>query len=236
MMRDFLRIPSEFLFIAIYGCLLMGFLGLPAFCQELTGRTPRDLIVTFATQGIDRYADEKPVCDGEKYALVYAKKKSLFAGFMTNGQLVDPTNNVLVYCEGRAKDGQCPQTQVVTNDSEADPSGTLYVVLLDTRAPDGSVGGDNLVLGYAIAGQAKSFPSGNLGSGNGIVPGNRPDGSTQIDEKSQLPPNILTPVITAIHVADGVAHIYFKNSSADVYYALSQKKNGKDWINSTSIP
>jgi hypothetical protein len=232
-MSNYLRIQSVWLATTITRGLLLCFLGLPAFCEVTSVAKSNDLIVAFATQGLDRYADGTTVRDGEKYALVYAKKKSVFDGFKTSGQLVDPTNNVLVYCEGRAKDGQCPQTQVVMNDSEIDPSGTLYVVLLDTRAPDGTVGGDNLVLGYAIAGQTKGFSGGKVGPGDGIVLGNRPDGSTQIDATSLPPSDIPTPVITAIHVADGVAHIQFKNSRADVYYALSQKKNGKDWINSS---
>jgi len=40
MMRDFLRIPSEFLFIAIYGCLLMGFWGYRRFVKSSQGERP----------------------------------------------------------------------------------------------------------------------------------------------------------------------------------------------------
>ena len=232
-MSNYFHIQSVWLATTITSGLLLGFFGLPAFCEGTPVSKNSDLTVTFATQGRDRYADGTTVLDGEKYALVYAKKKSIFQGFMTSGQLVDPTNNVLVYCEGRAKDGLCPQTQVVITDREIDPSGTLYVVLLDTRAPDGTVGGDNLVLGYAIAGETKGFSGGKVGSGDGIVLGNRPDGSTQIDTPSLPPSDIPAPVITAIHVADGEAHIHFNNSRGDVYYALAQKKNGKDWINSS---
>lgn len=227
--NNFSKITSEGFIAMLYSFLLMGLFALPVLCQELPVETASTLSVRFATQGIDRYTDETPVRDGEKYALVYAKKKSEFKGFLTSGHLVDPTNNVLIYCEGIAKDGRCPQTQVTINDPLVMPSGTLYVILLDTRAPDGTVGGDNLVLGYAIAGETKGFPSGMVVPGSGVVPGNRPDGSTHIDEASQAPSDVPPPVITAIHVVDGVAHVHFNNSRDDVYYALAQKKNGKEW-------
>jgi hypothetical protein len=89
------------------------------------------------------------------------------------------------------------------------------------------------VLGYAVAGETKGFSGGKVGSGDGIVLGNRPDGSTQIDTPSLTPSDIPAPVITSIHVVDGVAHIHFKNSRSDVYYALAQKKNNKDWVSSS---
>jgi hypothetical protein len=228
-MNNFLKIPFGWFAAIIYSGLLTGLVALPARCQETPVPPASDLSVIFATQGIDRYGDETPVRDGEKYALVYAKKQSEFKGFLTSGQLVDPTNNVLVYCEGLAKDGRCLKTQVTINDPLVKPSGTLYVILLDTRAPDGTVGRDNLVLGYGIAGQTKGFPSGMVVPGSGVVPGNRPDGSTHIDKTTQPPSDIPPPIITAIHVVDGFAHIHFNNSRADVYYALAQKKNSKDW-------
>jgi len=184
---------------------------------------------TFQTQGIDRYADGTVVRDGEKYALVFARKKAAFKGFFTSGQLVDPTNNVLLYCSGVAKAGCCPETKVIVKAEQIKSAGSLYVIMFDTRAPDGSIGGDNLVVGYGVAGQVKKTNKRKLVPGKGGINGNCPDGSTQIDQLVQLPSDIPPPVITSFRIENGQAIVRFKNSRSDIYYASEKKKHGQSW-------
>lgn len=228
-MKFYLHTLFNWLSLTIYSGLLVGFCGLSAFGKEMIELTPEVLTVAFSTRGTDRYADGTPVRDGEKYAVVYAKTKVEFKGLLTSGQLVDPTNNVLVYCEGVAKDGHCPFTEISLQDRQVKTSGTLYVVLLDTRAPDGTVGGKNIVLGYGIAGNAKTYASGKITPDSEIVSGNRLDGSTQINAPAQPPADIPPPVITSIQVVNGVATITFRNSRSDVYYTLARKNHAQDW-------
>jgi hypothetical protein len=185
---------------------------------------------TFQTQGIDRYADGTVVRDGEKYALVFARKQSVFSGFFTSGQLVDPTNNVLLFCSGVAKGGCCPETEVIVEDGQIESTGSLYVIMLDTRAPDGSIGGYNLMSGYGVAGQVKNANTRKLLPGKGGITGNNPDGSTQIDQSTQLPSDIPPPIITSFRIENGQAFVRFKNSRSDIYYALGNKKHGQSWV------
>jgi hypothetical protein len=219
----------NWLSLTIYSGLLIGFCALSAFGKEMLPSKTDELIVAFSTRGADRYADGTPVRDGEKYALVYVKNKSAFKGLLTSGQLVDTTNNVLVYCEGLAKEGRCPFTEILIKDDLIKANGSLYVILLDTRAPDGSVGGGNIVLGYGVAGAAKTFTSGKVVPGSEIVSGNLPDGSTQIDHPAQLPADIPPPVITSIQIVGGVVNVTFINSRSDVYYTLAKKNLLQDW-------
>lgn len=93
-----------------------------------------DLVVTFSTQGPDKYADGSAVLDGECYALVWTPDKAEFAGINADGSAVAPSK--VVIATSLAKNGKCPQVQFQI-DGECRkanfPGGTWTVVLLDTR-------------------------------------------------------------------------------------------------------
>lgn len=205
---------------------ISSFLLAGAACAEM----PEGQSIAFSTKGVDVYTDGSQVQDGEKYALVYVNRKATFKGFLTGGQLVDTTNNVLVFVKGLATNGRCPQTNVHIVDGLLAAGGTFYVVLLDTRAPDGTVGGENLVRGYGVAGQTKGISAGMVFPANGVAAGNRPDGSTQSGSVALLPPGIAQPVITGIDVVDGEVRIRFTNTRGDVYYALEAKGGTGVWM------
>lgn len=78
-----------------------------------------DLLISFSTQGPDKYADGTTVKDGECYALVYTKG--------------DTQEKVLVY--SGAKDGRCPRVVFIVDENTAAKytGGTWGVYLLDTR-------------------------------------------------------------------------------------------------------
>ena len=191
---------------------------------------PEGQSIAFSTKGADIYMDGSPVQDGEKYALVYVNRNMTFKGFLTGGQLVDTTNNVLVFVKGVAKNGHCPQTNVHISDGVLAAGGTFYVVLLDTRAPDGTIGGENLVRGYGVAGQTKGISAGMVFPASGVAAGNRPDGVTQAGSNALLPSGIVQPVITGIEIVGGEARIRFSNTRGDVYYALESKSGTGVWM------
>lgn len=205
---------------------IFSFLLAGSACAEM----PEGQSIAFSTKGVDIYADGSLVQDGEKYALVYVNRKATFKGFLTGGQLADTTNNVLVFVKGLAKNGHCPQTNVHIIDGLLAVGGTFYVVLLDTRAPDGTVGGENIVRGYGVAGQTKGISAGMVFPASGVAAGNRPDGATQSGSVALLPSGIAKPVITGIEVVDGEVRIRFTNTRGDVYYALESKDGTGIWM------
>ena len=100
-----------------------------------------DALLSFATQGPDKYADGTTVIDGECYALVWTAAGAEFGGFKADGTLASATDR-LVLAAPLAKGGKCPQTLFQINAAVADElkDGTYAVYLLDTRvkAEDGT--------------------------------------------------------------------------------------------------
>jgi hypothetical protein len=96
-----------------------------------------DALLSFATQGPDKYADGTTVIDGECYALVWTANGATFGGFNADGTLVSATDRI-VLAAPLAKGGKCPQTLFQINAAVADElkDGTYAVYLLDTRIKD----------------------------------------------------------------------------------------------------
>lgn len=93
-----------------------------------------NVVVTFSTQGPDKYADGSTVLDGECYALVWTPDGAEFAGINADGSAV--ASNKVVIAAPIAKGGRCPQVQFQIDEEYRKanfPGGTWSVVLLDTR-------------------------------------------------------------------------------------------------------
>ena len=93
-----------------------------------------NVVVTFSTQGPDKYADGSTVLDGECYALVWTPDGAEFAGINADGSAVAPSK--VAIAAPIAKGGKCPQVlfQIDEEYRKANfPGGTWCVVLLDTR-------------------------------------------------------------------------------------------------------
>ena len=90
-----------------------------------------DALLSFATQGPDKYADGTTVIDGECYALVWTANGATFGGFNADGTLVSATDRI-VLAAPLAKGGKCPQTLFQINAAVADElkDGTYAVYLL----------------------------------------------------------------------------------------------------------
>ena len=93
-----------------------------------------NVLVTFHTNGPDKYADGTTVVDGEIYALVWTPTGSTLAGFNADGTAIAPSKVALK--APIAKGGKCPPVQFQLDEEFARvnyPNGTWAVCLLDTR-------------------------------------------------------------------------------------------------------
>lgn len=90
-------------------------------------------LISFSTTGPDEYADDKPVLDGEWYALVWSADGK-FDGITADCKAADP-NDAVVIVAPLAKGGKCPFTvfQIDSKSPNCKSSGTYAVYLLDTR-------------------------------------------------------------------------------------------------------
>ena len=118
--------------IALIGALL---------CATLFGAAD-DMVLSFSTPGVDRYADGRRVKDGESYALVWTAEGATFGGLKSDCEPVAETDRIVMVAP-LAKGGKCPVTVLEIAASEADQykKGEFSLYLLDTRTKgaDGKV-------------------------------------------------------------------------------------------------
>ena len=102
-----------------------------------------DTILTFSTQGPDTYGDGTTVFDGERYALVWQRTGTAFAGLTADCSPVDPKNTRLVVVAPLAKDGCCPATVFEIDAAYAATfaGGSFALYLLDTRVEKAELSG-----------------------------------------------------------------------------------------------
>ena len=100
-----------------------------------------DTILTFSTQGPDTYGDGTTVLDGERYALVWVKDGTAFAGLTADCKPLAETTKVIAVAP-LAKGGKCPETVFEIDAAYAATfaGGSFALYLLDTRVEkDGKV-------------------------------------------------------------------------------------------------
>lgn len=93
-------------------------------------------LISFSSEGPDKYADGTVVLDGEWYALVWSKD-GVFEGVTTACKPVDP-NDAVVLVAPLATGGHCPFVvfQIDSKSADARANGVYAVYLLDTRSAD----------------------------------------------------------------------------------------------------
>ena len=93
-----------------------------------------DTILTFSTQGPDTYGDGTTVLDGERYALVWVKDGTAFAGLTADCKPLAETTKVIAVAP-LAKGGKCPETvfEIDAEFAETLKGGGFALYLLDTR-------------------------------------------------------------------------------------------------------
>lgn len=113
-----------------FACALLALFTVSAFADAA------NVLVSFSTTA-DKYADGKPVADGEWYALCWSSD-GVFEGLNLDCTPVDP-NDLVCLMAPLAKDGKCPYTvfQVDSQSPNCKREGKYTVVMLDTRGTDG---------------------------------------------------------------------------------------------------
>ena len=101
-----------------------------------------DTILTFSTQGPDTYGDGTTVLDGERYALVWTKDGTAFAGLTADCRPLADTTKVIAVAP-LAKDGRCPETvfEIDAGYAETLSGGSFALYLLDTRVAKDELSG-----------------------------------------------------------------------------------------------
>lgn len=110
--------------------MVMGLAAGVAFAVE----QPDVQIVTFSSQGADKYADGTTIRDGECYALVWTKNET-FGGITPKGAPRNSEDKVL-YIGALAKDGKCPYVEFHVAKScfkDGETGGKFGLWVLDTR-------------------------------------------------------------------------------------------------------
>lgn len=190
------------------------------------------LILTFKTQGPDRYADGQIVKDGEFYALVWIAKPAVGVAIDVDGKAVglDQAGNKVesqtrVLCTTKSKDGAFERVYQIANPSDY-VDGTFSLVLLDTRDAQGnpsassSFSEDGRVNGYVVVGEC-STP---VVSGLAGVQGTKTATDPQIAAiASLLPENIknLNLSISGIDVRNGKVFLTVTGTSAKLDYGVA---------------
>ena len=196
------------------------------WCSAVAYGSMQDKLARFSTPGPDRYADGSIVRDGECYALVWSPQGTAFSGFNADGTPVSATDRVVLAGE-LAQDGRCRDAifQIPAKDYAALKGGEWAVCLVDTRnlagVPTGTRNGKPLRVNRwgIIAGGVSitDADSSNLrlaaasttagGTSSSSSDGGRgatalPPAVVRANNLSAVPPNLPSPTITAIEVAD----------------------------------
>ena len=182
-----------------------------------------DMVLSFSTTGVDRYADGSRVREGESYALVWTAKGETFGGLKADCTPVKTTDR-LVLVASLAKRGKCPVTvlEIAAGDAEQYANGTFAVYLLDTRVrgADGKVvlaayanGVPSVVnaLGAAGADAAGGSP---VEGGTGEIAAALPVRLGEVGVYSEIEP----PTITAMKIEGATIRLEVKGMSKAADY------------------
>ena len=180
-----------------------------------------DALITFSTQGTDKYADNETVLDGECYALVWTAPGNAVA-FEANGGV---KGGEIVLVAPVAQGGRCPKVLFEVDaerHAEKLTNGTWSVYLLDTRrwGADGSVSlagtADGVVQQVNAAGTA-SGAEGVVASAFGAKAASP---SLVAAEASAVPETAPCPQITGIRVVGAAVHVTVKSTVPYLQYGL----------------
>lgn len=206
---------------------------LGALVAGLVFGAANDMVISFSTPGVDRYADGSIVKDGESYALVWTANGATFGGLSSDCRELSATDK-LVLVAPLARLGRCPLTvaEIAAADTNKYVNGSFALYLLDTRVK--GTGGavtlasyrngrpcvvnsfghsdataESVASGVGVAGRVNAVSAVRLGS-VGVY--------SQID----------APEITAIVVADAQIRLEVKgmNPAADYFVVPGASPNG----------
>lgn len=189
-----------------------------------------NMLVNMRDEGPCVYEDGTLVSPGERFVAVLVNSGVDFAGLRSDGTLVDEENCVLLgddawKDEPRAnEEGGCfwlndnltYKSTTITVDYAMYGGYTLYVLMLDTRTPSGTVGG-SIVNGYGVVGSCtvqKSIRPGSIV----IQKKESLEPTTRASTRTESPANLPAPFIAGITVDGTTATLLVTNTVAGVYY------------------
>lgn len=202
---------------------MMGF----ALCAMGVFAAANDVLISFATPGVDTYANGDRVLDGERYALVWQEKGTPGA-FAVNADGTT-VNGTVVLVAPLAKDGKCPPVLFEVDAAEyaakGYANGTFAVYLLDSRVSKTTLAQADannmpmLVNSYAAA----TFASKAEGQGNSLITGTAVNGAA-VGVKVE----VAAPTIAAMKVEAGKVSIKVDGMSPVATYKIVTGSEVKD--------
>ena len=194
-----------------------------------------DVVLTFSSEGPDKYADGTTVLDGECYALAWIPADSAGLSLAADGAVADPARGEVILTAAVAKGGRCPtiafQLGADFAESHADGSWALY--LLDTRtvAADGSVS-----LAGVANGRAKAVNAAGLvasasvrASASDAAPASVASASgATAATASAVPAGAPTPTVKGIKVEGGLVYVTVGNTASYLQYNLAAGETPSD--------
>ena len=202
--------------------------------SSLAFAAQNDTLISFSTNGPDKYMDGSQVLDGECYALVWTPAGAAFGGIAADGTAAEPSK--LVLKAPVAKGGRCPRVLFEIDEDYAKanfPGGTWNVVLLDTRRfatdADGVVvngedglpvvaswgAGSTVVNGYGPAGAAVVGTLGVASAADAVASGSA----------SEVPAAGRNVRIRDAKVVDGNFYVTVEGTLSSVLYGVKAGKS-----------
>ena len=182
-----------------------------------------DMVLSFSTSGVDRYADGSRVREGESYALVWTARNAEFGGFTDGCRPVKDTDR-LVMVAPLAKRGRCPVTVIEIAAAEAAQyeGGTFALYLLDTRVKgaDGKVtlaAYVNGLPGVVNSAGASGANAGDVAAVKGVAGAMSSAGAVRLGEVGVYT-EIESPVITGIKIEGATIKLEVKGMSEAADY------------------
>ena len=182
-----------------------------------------DMLISFSTPGIDKYADGTRVKAGESYALIWTKDGATFGGLTDKCVPVADTDKIVMVAP-LAKRGRCPLTvvEIAAEESKQYQDGTFSLYLLDTRTKgaDGKVKAASYVNGFP---QVVNSVGRTDADGSGVQLGERAKNTMYGASAVQLADvgvytEICNPQITAIKVEGAKIRLEVKDMSEAADY------------------
>ena len=192
-----------------------------------------DSVLTFSSEGPDKYADGTTVLDGECYALVWRPTGSTGFAFAADGAAADASQGEIVLTLPVAKGGRCPSIafQIDAAFAKARTNGTWGLYLLDTRtvAANGAVSLAGTENGRARAVNAAVEVTGAAVAVKAAAPQSvAATGAAVASTVTAVPTDAPQPTVKGLRVEGDYVYVTVGNTAPYLQYNLSAGTNPAD--------
>ena len=178
-----------------------------------------DVTYFFSSKGPDCYADGSQILKGERYAFVWSA--DTFGGFLADGSLVNPDDQVLGIYECDNDNGACSRRCCHVVSDIYKKGGKLALLVLDTRVygADGKVAFSALdgVKLASVQGSAQVDAEITIGEADKL----NAEAAALIAGQTALPADVQDPEVKGVEVKDGIVTIKVGNTAGFVNYGLA---------------